>query len=181
MISSRSELKRYLAADLAQADYSGGLKSYLFNEIWRYLRLLRTQEYYHNCRTGILSKVIYFYLEYRRKRLGNRLGFTIPINVFGPGLSIAHVGTIVVNPKTRVGKNCCIHICVNIGAAKDLNEAPTIGDNAYIGPGAKLYGPIVLGDNISIGANAVVNKSFAEGNCVIAGVPAKKIRDNHDL
>jgi serine O-acetyltransferase len=106
------------------------------------------------------------------------LGFSIPINVFGPGLSIAHRGTIVVNHGARVGANCRLHVCVNIGTeAGKSNGAPEIGDNCYIGPGAKLFGPIRLGDNLAIGANAVVNASFPEGNMTIGGVPAKKISD----
>lgn len=56
-----------------------------------------------------------------------------------------------------------------------VSGAPVIGDNCYVGPGAKIFGGIVLGDNIVIGANAVVNASFPNGNCTIAGVPAKII------
>lgn len=51
-------------------------------------------------------------------------------------------------------------------------KAPTIGDNCFIGPGAKLFGDIKIGDNVAIGANAVVNKDFGD-NVTIAGVPAK--------
>ncbi|NRB81599.1 MAG: serine acetyltransferase [Saccharospirillaceae bacterium] len=175
MIKSKIDYQIYLNADLKQSDFKATLKAKFFNEIWRYQRLLRKQEYYKNCKKGVLSSVIQLWLEYTRKRLGNRLGFSIPCNVFGPGLSIAHVGTIVVNPKAKIGKNCRIHVCVNIGAAKDQDVAPVIGNNVYIGPGAKLFGAITLGDNISIGANAVVNKSFPEGNCTLVGVPAKKV------
>ncbi len=175
MINSKQAYKHYLNADLSNSDFTGTVKARLFNEIWRYQRLLRKQEYYVNCKTGVLASVMKLWLEYRRKNLGNKLGFSIPCNVFGPGLSIAHVGTIVVNPQAKIGENCRIHICVNIGAAKESNEAPAIGNNAYIGPGAKLYGGIILGNNVSIGANAVVNKSFEEGLCTLVGVPAKKI------
>ena len=174
MINSKADYLAYLKIDLECSDFEPTIKARLFNEIWRYQRLLRKQEYYINCKQGLSAKLVKLWLEYRRKKLGNRLGFSIPCNVFGPGLSIAHVGTIVVNHQARIGKNCRIHICVNIGASKDNNEAPIIGDNAYIGPGAKLFGNIVLGDNVSIGANAVVNKSFPEGNCTLVGIPAKK-------
>jgi serine O-acetyltransferase len=175
MITNKTDYFAYLKADIDNSDFKATLKAKCFNETWRYLRLLRKQEYYQNCKKSRLSRLVRFWLEYRRKRLGNRLGFSIPCNVFGPGLSIAHVGTIAVNPKAKIGKNCRIHICVNIGAAKDKNEAPIIGDNAYIGPGAKLFGSIVLGDNVSVGANSVVNKSFPEGHCTLVGVPAKKV------
>jgi serine O-acetyltransferase len=175
MIQSKAEYLAYLSADLNNSDFKSTIKSRFFNEIWRYQRLLRKQEYYINCKSGLVANFVIIWLEYRRKKLGNRLGFSIPCNVFGPGLSIAHVGTIVVNYQAKIGKNCRIHICVNIGAAKENNKAPIIGDNAYIGPGAKLFGGIILGDNIAIGANAVVNKSFPEGNCTLVGIPAKKI------
>lgn len=176
MIQTKSDYIDYLKADLDNSDFTPTLKAKLFNEIWRYQRLLRKQEYFINCKKGLLSALVKAWLEYRRKRLGNRLGFSIPCNVFGSGLSIAHVGTIVVNPKAKIGKNCRIHICVNIGAAKDVDAAPMIGDNAYIGPGAKLFGDITLGDNVSIGANAVVNKSFPESDITLVGIPAKRVK-----
>lgn len=55
-----------------------------------------------------------------------------------------------------------------------MSGAPRLGDNVYIGPGAKIFGPIEIGDNVAIGANAVVNKSFPD-SVTIAGVPAKII------
>lgn len=175
MIRSRNDLKSYLRQDLDQADYGPGLKSFLFNPIWRYLRLLRQYEYALNCRSGVWGRCVQGLLEFRLKSLGARLGFTLPPNVFGPGLALPHIGTIVVNPNARIGANCRIHVCVNIGADRHSNKAPLIGDNCYIGPGAKLFGGIQLGNGVSIGANAVVNKSFPGDNLVLAGVPAKVI------
>lgn len=105
-------------------------------------------------------------------------GYEICLNVFDKGLSIAHKGTIVTNGNARVGKNCRIHTCVNIGTLPGSSGlAPTIGDNVYIGPGAKIYGKIKIADNIMIGANAVVGRSFEESNICIAGTPARKISD----
>ena len=105
-------------------------------------------------------------------------GYSIPLNVFGPGLSIAHRGTIVVNSNAKVGSNCRLHVGVNIGTAPGVpNLSPTIGNDVYIGPGAKIYGKITLADGIVIGANAVVTHSFDEPNITIAGVPARKIND----
>ena len=97
-------------------------------------------------------------------------------NVFGPGLSIGHHGTIVVNGNSKVGANCRIHVCVSIGTKAGYSDvAPTLGDNIYIGPGAKLFGSIYIADGIAIGANSVVNKPFKEQNITIAGIPARKI------
>lgn len=112
--------------------------------------------------------------KYRFRKLSIKLGYSIPINVFGPGLSLPHYGTIVVNPDTRVGINCRIHVGVNIGAHHD--KAPLIGDNVYIGPGAIIFGGIEIADNVSIGANATVNKSVTEPNVIVVGTPAQVVK-----
>lgn len=71
---------------------------------------------------------------------------------------------------------------VNIGTqAGDKDLAPTLGNNIYIAPGAKLFGKIIIEDNIAIGANSVVNKDFLEKNISIAGVPARKISNKGPL
>lgn len=90
------------------------------------------------------------------------------MNCFGKGLSISHIGTIVVNHEARIGENCRLHVCVNIGTG-----SPQIGNNVYIGPGAKIFGRIKIADSIKIGANAVVNKDFLIKGKTIVGVPAK--------
>lgn len=143
--------------------------------IWTFQKLLRLHEYHLNCNRGVMGLFTKYLVHYRFRVLSVRLGYTIPPNVFGPGLSIAHRGTIVINSNARIGNNCRIHIDVNIGAVGKSSQAPMIGNNVYIGPGAKIFGDIKIGNNSLIGANAVVNKSFEEGNVVIGGVPAKVI------
>lgn len=104
------------------------------------------------------------------------MGFSIPKNAFGPGLSIPHYGTIVVNSQAKIGKNCKIHAGVNIGASGGKPGAPIIGDNVYLGPGCKIYGEITIANNIAVAANACVGSSFLEENILIGGIPAKKIK-----
>ncbi|MCD7894953.1 MAG: hypothetical protein LUG60_14855 [Erysipelotrichaceae bacterium] len=115
------------------------------------------------------------YFSFKKHYLGIKLGFTIPINVFGPGLNIHHYGYIVVNAHVRVGENCNIQQGVNIGQNYGKDNCPIIGNNIYIGPGAKIFGKVTIADNIAIGANAVVTHSFYEEGITIAGCPAKKI------
>jgi serine O-acetyltransferase len=175
VIRSYQHYLTYLEADRIALRQDKTLKSLLFDDIWKFQRLLRKLEYQINCQPG---NPLRFLTSFRYRRLGTQLGFSIPINVFGPGLSIAHRGTIVVHHNAKIGANCRLHVCVNIGAqAGKPNEVPQIGDNCYIGPGAKIFGAVILGNNMAIGANAVVNKSFPEGNCTIGGIPAKKISD----
>ena len=105
-------------------------------------------------------------------------GFSIPTNVVDKGLCLVHIGPVLISKHAKIGQNCRIHVCVNIGAdARISDAAPTIGNCVYIAPGAKLFGGITLADKIAVGENAVVNKSFYEENISIGGVPAKKISD----
>ncbi|MBJ2135084.1 serine acetyltransferase [Paraglaciecola chathamensis] len=181
MIKTKSDYLLYLEQDKKALNIKGGLKDRLTHDIWHFQKALRKLEYYKNTSSNIVSKIYALYLQFRVRKLGRNLGFSIPANVFGPGLSIAHAGTIVVNNNTRVGANCRVHVCVNIGAsASDGSKAPIIGDNCYIAPGAKIYGDITLGNNVAIGANAVVNKSFAS-NVTLAGLPAKVIAEKGPL
>ncbi len=151
----------------------------ILHPIWYFIRKLRQLEYYKNCKIqkSIIYKIYYYFLKFRFRKLSIRLGFSIPENVFGPGLCIPHYGTIVINSKARVGKNCKIHVCVNIGASGGQSLAPVLGDNIYIAPGVKIFGNIQLANNIAIGANSTVNKSFEEENILIAGSPAKRIKE----
>jgi serine O-acetyltransferase len=181
VIASRQEYRRYLAADLA----SHGLSRWRFKDAFRnpevrFQRLLRRLEYLENCRRDPLGRCLASVVRLRYKRLSILLGFTFPRNAFGPGLSIAHYGSIVVNGNARIGRNCRIHSDVNIGETN--GGAPTIGDDAYIGPGAKIFGAITIGDGVAIGANAVVNRDVPSG-VTIGGVPAKVIsqRGSRDL
>ena len=112
------------------------------------------------------------------QKLSIKLGFSIPRNVFGPGLSIAHGGPIIVHPKVAVGENCRIDRCVSIGSIHYPAGAPRIGNNVFIGPGAVIDGDIEIADGIAIGANSYVNESFKAPGITIAGCPAKKISDN---
>lgn len=55
--------------------------------------------------------------------------------------------------------------------------SPTIGDNVFIGPGARIFGEITIADGVVIGANSVITKSFLEPYVTIAGAPARKISE----
>lgn len=177
-IGTRDEYEYYLEADRASLEVTRDRPRLFGDEIWRFERLLRAIEYHENCHPSLLWAPYRALLSIRLHRLSTRLGFTIPPHVFGPGLAIAHRGTIVVNACARVGANCRVHVCVNIGSrAGTHDQAPVIGDNVYIGPGAMLFGPIRIADDIAIGANAVVNRSFEQPGITIAGAPARKVSD----
>ena len=177
MINSKQDYFFYLEADRLSLGRKTK-KPIISDEIWIFQKLLRKYEYYHNCKIHSIpiSRVYYSILITKYKLYSMLLGFTIPINTFGPGLNIAHRGTIIINGNAAIGENCRIHAGVNIGTeAGHSGKAPEIGNNIYIGPGAKLFGKIRIADGIVVGANAVVNKSFTDANISIGGIPAKQI------
>lgn len=179
MIKNKDEYEFYLKADLASHGLASWKYRYRFTrDIVYFQRKLRELEYYQNCKKGVFHQLYLKFLGYRFKNLSIRLGFTIPPNVFGPGLSIAHYGSIVVNGNVRVGKNCRIHSATNIGEGN--GKSPTLGDNVYVGPGAKVFGGITIGNNVAIGANAVLFIDVPD-NVTVGGVPAKVISEKNSL
>ena len=182
MITTKKDLKYYLEQDAIALHRSNKKRPNLFgDEIWKFQIVLRKTEYYTNAYRSSKKQYIFHFVWYKflLHRYSIKLGFSIPTNVFGPGLSIAHYGTIVVNSAAKVGKNCRIHEGANIGATNGNSAAPQIGNNVFIGTGAKIIGNITIADDVAIGANAVVVKSITEKGCTYGGVPAKKISSNN--
>lgn len=154
------------------------IKNWLFpNMIYKFQKTLRKYEYISNCRKSLIYLPLKIYYKRKFSNISLKLGFSIPINVFGAGLAIVHYGTIIVSPYSKIGENCRIHAGTNIGASGGTNLAPIIGKNCYIGPGAKIYGGIEIPDNCAISANAVVNKSIYQEGKMLAGIPAQIIKD----
>ncbi|MES1263704.1 MAG: serine acetyltransferase, partial [Peristeroidobacter soli] len=93
----------------------------------------------------------------------------------GPGLYIAHFGGITISPFAILGRNCNISQSVTIGVAGHgaREGAPVIGNDVYIAPGARVFGKINIGNNVKIGANAVVYKDIPD-NAVVALDPGFK-------
>ena len=180
MILSKSDLKFYLEEDRKALRKMRKRPRIVGDYIWKYQRQLRRTEYISNCKKGKIYKLLALVNRYILHKQGMKLGgFSIPLNCFGPGLSIAHYGSIVVNSSCKIGKNCRIHEGVTIGATNGSKQAAIIGDNVFIGTGAKIIGDLKIGNNIAIGANSVVTRTFDEDGITIAGIPAKKISNNN--
>jgi serine O-acetyltransferase len=84
---------------------------------------------------------------------------------------------VVLHANTRVGRGCVMGQGITIGAAEgfvssEINRCPVIGDNCYIGAGAKIIGDIKIGNNCQIGASAVVLKDIPD-NSIVVGIPAR--------
>ncbi|MDP4144418.1 MAG: serine O-acetyltransferase EpsC [Bacillota bacterium] len=94
----------------------------------------------------------------------------------GKGLFIDHGMGVVIGETAEVGDNVTIYHGVTLGGTGKHKgkRHPTIGNNVLIGSGAKVLGPVTVGDNAKIGANAVILKDIPE-NCTAVGVPARII------
>lgn len=96
----------------------------------------------------------------------------------GKGTKFGYGGiAVVIHARAVIGKNCMIGQCVTIGGKSGWHEVPVIGDNVIINAGARIIGPVRIGDNVEIGANCVVVKDVPS-NCVVAGIPAHLLRNN---
>lgn len=174
-------MDRFALRQLIQADlfrYYGGsgtkhlLQNLITNPGFRYTFFFRKCGHYHNS-TGILSKArFYFYLAFL-KHYSYKFGIQIsPFTSIGPGLYIEHFGNIVVNRYARLGKNINLHPGITIGATyRGCNQGtPIIGDNVWIGANAVIVGNIKIGDNVIIAPLTYLNSDVPD-NAVIAGNP----------
>ncbi|WP_428330046.1 serine O-acetyltransferase [Mucilaginibacter sp.] len=94
----------------------------------------------------------------------------------GQNLQLHHGHSLVINRGVVIGNNCVLRQCTTIGNKGDKDDrSPVIGNNVNIGSNTCIIGNITIGDNVIIGAGSVVVKSVA-ANCVVAGNPAKVIR-----
>lgn len=115
----------------------------------------------------ILGEPLYFVLNGLVKILW---GIELPRGArIGPGLYIGHFGGITVSSGAVIGRGCNLSQGVTIGVAGEGERrgTPVIGDNCYIAPGARLFGRIRIGDNVKIGANAVVHADIPDNAVVV--------------
>lgn len=91
---------------------------------------------------------------------------------FGPGFVLVHSTGVVINGAVRGGRDVKIEHQVTIGAERGLS--PVLGDDLFIGAGAKIVGQVTIGSGVRIGANAVVVKDVPD-NMTAVGVPARYI------
>ena len=156
------------------------IKNFMIRDItyikWKYIKYMRKSnklEYNNN----IINNIKKMFYDRKRNKLGLLLGYEIYSNNIGEGLCLYHNGPIVINKKSVIGKNCSLHGDNCIGNDGISEDCPKIGDNVEIGVGAKVIGNIEIADGVIIGAGAIVVNDILEKNIVVAGVPARKIKN----
>ena len=138
---------------------------------------------YHLRKASIHKKmsILGMYYRFMVRKLTYKYGFQIPINTsIGEGFYIGHFGTVVINPKAKIGKNCNIAHTTTIGQSNrgKFKGYPTIGDKVWIGTGSVIVGNVKIGNNVLIAPNSFVNIDIPD-NSVVTGNPAKVInREN---
>ena len=182
MIQSKEDLREYIRQDTERMGGKPKLRDLiLHNEKWyiyKYVVALRHIEYYINGAWGGRRNPLFLLWWYRYKHLGFKLRFTVFPNTCGQGLAIFHTGDFIfIKATAKIGRNCTLRPGVVIGQKHTGEEGQpvTIGDNVDFGIGVKVFGSLKIGNNVAIGANAVVTHDIPD-NAVAGGIPARVIK-----
>ena len=176
-----NEYKLHITSDLyrycGRINFLCFMRYILFGTGFKYSFWMRTANFTKS--NLFLKFIIYPISRVILRHLSFKLGISIPYNTrIDKGFYIGHFGGIVINSDTVIGINCNISQGVTLGQAnRGKNKGtPIIGNNVYIGPGAKIVGAVKVGNNVAIGANCVVTKDIAD-NSVVVGIPGRVISD----
>lgn len=170
----KSDYKKY-------KKYGGNFISIIFftQGFWAIFQY-RIAHYVFNLKIPILKQILQVITLIWQKLIEITAGISLPASVqIGHSFYIGHFGGIFLNANTIIGKNCNISQGVTIGVS-GLNEkrgVPNIGDNVYIGANAVIAGKISIGNNALIGGCSLIT-SDVEEESIMLGVPAIKISNN---
>lgn len=137
------------------------------------VKMYRLERWCYDHKLYVCAKLIYRFMQIF-------LGCTIPYSVeMGGGVTIAHFHGIVIHHLCKIGAGTVIYQNVTLGG-RNGKPGPEIGENCVIGAGACILGKIKIGNNVNVGANAVVLESVPD-NCTVVGVPARIIKRKDNL
>ena len=178
--ATRKEFKECMYADAfryvgdhGEVKCSEQFRYYLPHPNYRYVYWMRVMQYTYGRKwLCMLRWCAYIRLQLLRNKTCIQIS---PATKIGKGFYIGHWGSIVVNAQS-IGENVNIIQTCTIGVAYrgEHGGIPTIGNNVYIGAGARIFGGITIGNNVAIGVNSVVTRDVPE-NAVVVGSPAKVI------
>ena len=166
---SANGLLNYVRQDFPGASNAEIFKKYIGSRGLQAVILFRISSYFYDKGNTIIADLI-------KNKCVKKTGADIgPSAKIGKGLSIGHPVGSVITGNATIGENCFLLSGVVIGSKSNAIGGGyiTIGNNAYIGTGAKIVGKrISIGDNVTIGANAVVLHDIPTGSTCV-GIPAR--------
>ncbi|MBX7207583.1 MAG: hypothetical protein K1X78_04705 [Verrucomicrobiaceae bacterium] len=152
-------------------DFAELLRQWFWNPGFSYVLWFRIAQW---CRQRAWAKLLLYPVAlWSLHRRNLQSGIRIPLSVnAGPGLLVAHWGSIWLNPACTLGANCTLGNDINFGSAGTAGKGgvPQLGDNVFIGPGARLAGALKIGHDVAVMANTLVTADVPPGSIVI-GVP----------
>jgi len=186
MIRNKKDLSRYIHEDWQRnnkCDYNYFIyikRLFLCYEtacVFRYLKSLRKLEYTINCIKGEknFGYFLYYYRLWYNMYLSKKYGIVIRPNTVDSGLYIPHLPGGVIIVCKSMGRNCTVNVGTIIGIKNTIDEVPIIGDNCEINAGCKIFGRIIIGNNVKVGPNTVIFKDVPD-NAIVSGVPGQIIK-----
>lgn len=159
--------------------YGGNFITILFftQGFWAIFQYRIAGAVYRKIHIPILRQLLLFVCLLWQKAIEILTGISIPASAsIGKSFYIGHFGGIILNAQTVIGNNCNISQGVTIGVSGtgEKRGVPVIGNNVYIGANAVVAGKITVGDNAVIGACSLVT-SDVNSNAVVVGVPATEV------
>lgn len=146
---------------------------YEYNKYWKRRDLI-----YSNSIGSVKRKWYRFYIYACNRKMNADIPLPKENNFATPPIDNNHgLNGIVIAGGAKIGKNCYISHQVTIG--RSMNGVPTIGDNVYIGPGAKIFGDIKIGNNVRIGANCPVFFDVPDNATVVLPKPRVIIKEEN--
>ncbi|WP_200867403.1 serine O-acetyltransferase [Leptolyngbya sp. Heron Island J] len=138
-------------------------------------RVSRWIHYYAHA--PIIRQILKILCFFWQKLIESITGAEVPNRAkIGKGLLINHTNGVVIHVDAIIGEYCNIghQVTIGIGGRGEKCGVPKIGNRVFIGPGAKIFGAISIGNDVAIGANSVVTKDIPD-NAIAVGIPAKVI------
>ena len=178
-IKSKEQLKEFLELEYKRFPLHGRRYISYFLQLSegailrRHTKLLRYTEYHTN--TGHKLRAMFYGA--KLMRLQRKYSIHIGLNCCDKGFMLYHLVPCGMNGNVTIGKNCRMMPFVKLAGDDSLGKSPVIGDNVTLGIDCTIVGDVYLADGITVGAGAVVTKSFYEPGINIAGVPARKIEN----
>jgi serine O-acetyltransferase len=158
----------------------GALKNILIEQgLWVLLQHRLEAAVYRSAIPRLIKRPLQLMLIIWHKIIELTTGINLPCTTrIGPGMHLPHCGYRIVNAGAEIGADCCLTQGVTIGVSGrgERRGVPKIGNRVFIGANATVAGKIVIGDDVVIAANSLVNRDVPS-HCTVVGVPAKIVSD----